>query len=55
MFCVEEHKWDYSTRIYRCAYFTRIYIGVLATRPHFFFGGGASSPGGDASPRLLIK
>ena len=47
MFCVEEHKWDYFTRIYRCAYSTRIYIGVLATRPHFFFGGGnASSPAG---------
>ena len=25
MFCAEEHKWDY---------FTRIYIGALATRPH---------------------
>ena len=26
--------------IYRCAYFTRIYIGTLGKRPHFFFGGG---------------
>ena len=34
MFCVEEHKWDYFMRIYRCAYSTRIYIGTLATRPH---------------------
>ena len=25
MFCVEEHKWGY---------FTRIYIGALGTRPH---------------------
>ncbi len=25
MFCVEEHKWDY---------FTRIYIGALGRRPH---------------------
>ena len=31
MFCVEEHKWDYSTRIY---------IGTLATRPHL----GATRP-----------
>ncbi len=29
MFCVEEHKWDY---------FTRIYIGVLGRLPHL--GGG---------------
>ena len=36
--------------IYRYAYSTRIYIGTLATRPHFFLGGGVSSPGGDASP-----
>ena len=46
MFCVEEHKWGYSTRIY---------IGALRKRPHL--GGraltweDASSPGGDASPR----
>ena len=47
MFCVEEHKWDY---------FTRIYIGALGRRPHLggrilTWGGGVSSPGGDASPR----
>ena len=29
MFCVEEHKWDY---------FTRIYIGALGRHPHL--GGG---------------
>ena len=40
MFCVEKHKWDYSTRIYRYAYSTRIYIGTLATRPHL----GATRP-----------
>ena len=39
MFCVAEHKWDYSTRIYRYAYSTRIYIGTLGKRPHFFLGG----------------
>ena len=31
MFCVEEHKWDYSTRIY---------IGELGTHPHL----GATRP-----------
>ena len=31
MFCVEEHKWDY---------FTRIYIGALATHTHL----GATRP-----------
>ena len=31
MFCVEEHKWDYSTRIY---------IGTLATHSHL----GATCP-----------
>ena len=31
MFCVEEHK---------CSYFTRIYIGVLGKRPHL----GATRP-----------
>ena len=34
MFCVEEHKWDY---------FTRIYIGALGARPHL---GDAPSLGG---------
>ena len=34
MFCVEEHKWGY---------FTRIYIGELERRPHL---GDASSLGG---------
>ena len=50
MFCVEEHKWGY---------FTRIYIGALGRRPHLggraLTWGDASSPGGDASPRLLKK
>ena len=36
MFCVEEHKWGY---------FTRIYIGALGRRLYL---GGVSSPGGDA-------
>ena len=40
MFCAEEHKWGY---------FTRIYIGALATHSHL--GGDAFSLGGDASPR----
>ena len=39
MFCAEEHKWGY---------FTRIYIGALATHSHL--GGDAFSLGGDASP-----
>ena len=34
MFCVEEHKWGY---------FTRIYIGALGARPHL---GDAPSLGG---------
>ena len=44
MFCAEEHKWGY---------FTRIYIGALGRRPHLggraLTWGDASSPGGDAS------
>ena len=39
MFCVEEHKWDYSTRIYIGTLIPRVYIGVLATHPHL--GGGS--------------
>ena len=31
MFCVEEHRWGY---------FTRVYIGALTTRPHL----GATRP-----------
>ena len=42
MFCVEEHKWDY---------FTRIYIGTLATHPHL----GATHPHlGATRPRVGI-
>ena len=52
MFCVEEHKWGYFTRIYIGTLIPRIYIGALATRPHL---GDVSSLGGDASSRLLIK
>ena len=40
MFCVEEHKWDYFTRIYIGALIPRVYIGALATRPHL----GATRP-----------
>ena len=40
MFCVEEHKWDYFTRIYIGALIPRVYIGTLGKRPHFFFWGG---------------
>ena len=44
MFCVEEHKWGY---------FTRVYIGALIPRVYIIYkcAGDASSPGGDASPR----
>ena len=42
MFCVEEHKWDY---------FTRIYIGTLGTHPHLG-GGDAPSLGGMMNPHL---
>ena len=42
MFCVEEHKWDY---------FTRIYIGALGRRPHL----GATHPHlGATRPRVGI-
>ena len=40
MFCVEEHKWDY---------FTRIYIGALGRRPHL---GGRILTWGGACPHL---
>ena len=40
MFCVEEHKWGYFTRIYIGTLIPRIYIGALATRPHL----GATRP-----------
>ena len=44
MFCVEEHKWDYSTRIYN--------IGALETRPHL---GTATRPHlGATRPRVGI-
>ena len=39
MFCVEEHKWGYFTRIYIGALIPRVYIGTLGKRPHFFLGG----------------
>ena len=32
MFCVEEHKWGYFTRIYIGTLIPRIYIGALTTR-----------------------
>ena len=32
MFCVEEHKWGYFTRIYIGVLIPRVYIGTLATR-----------------------
>ena len=41
MFCVEEHKWGY---------FTRIYIGALETRPHL--GGGDAPSLGGMHPHL---
>ena len=34
MFCVEEHKYVYSTRIYIGALIPHVYIGTLATHPH---------------------
>ena len=40
MFCVEEHKWGYFTRIYIGALIPRVYIGTLATHPHL----GATRP-----------
>ena len=40
MFCAEEHKWDYFTRIYIGALIPRVYIGTLATLPHL----GATRP-----------
>ena len=40
MFCVEEHKWGYFTRIYIGTLIPRIYIGALATHPHL----GATRP-----------
>ena len=40
MFCVEEHKCVYFTRIYIGTLIPRIYIGALATRPHL----GATRP-----------
>ena len=42
MFCVEEHKWGYFTRVYIGALIPRVYIGALATRPHL----GATRPRG---------
>ena len=48
MFCVEEHKWGY---------FTRVYIGALIPRVYIIYrcAGDASSPGGDASPRRYCQ
>ena len=54
MFCVEEHKWDYSTRIYIGALIPRVYIGVLATRSHFFLGGATRPHLGATRPRVGI-
>ena len=52
MFCVEEHKWDYSTRIYIGTLIPRVYIGVLATHPHL--GGGKRPHLGATRPRVGI-
>ena len=52
MFCVEEHKWDYSTRIYIGALIPHVYIGTLATRPHL--GGGMHPHLGATRPRVGI-
>ena len=40
MFCAEEHKWGYFTRIYIGVLIPRVYIGTLATHPHL----GATRP-----------
>ena len=53
MFCVEEHKWGYFTRIYIGALIPRVYIGTLGKRPHFFLGGACPHLGA-TRPRVGI-
>ena len=48
MFCVEEHRWGYFTRIY-----TYIYIGALGTHPHL--GGGCVLTWGRRVPEAADK